>query len=171
MKVKKEVDVILMIIFIALFTVVGLYIGFKDKNHERVIDIDPKYVWNVEKGSIERSPERIERPEPVEHIQQEEPFIELEPVPIQPIPRSLLIIINNTKYMPTTLDISVGDTVVWKNVDQKRNYRLYHNAPNRLFNAQQLRPNNSFNYTFNEPGATNFNDAFFTYMHGTINVI
>lgn len=162
----KEVDVGLMILFLVLFIVTGIYIGVSDQKGEKVIDVDTNYVWDVEEGTIKKSPKKIIVPP-----------IESKPVIIEKIkPEALApnqgnvrtITIKNTKYDPGQISVSVGTTVVWVNADLKRNYRIYEKSVKRRFNSEIIKPGQSFNYTFNEKGTYYFNDAFFTYMNGVV---
>ena len=161
MRVKKEVDIILMIVFIILFVGLGSYIAVKDMRGEKVIDpqvISSKshYILNAIKGSKDIAP-RIE-PEEVE-----------EPVSKEPDLR--IIEIKDTGFYPSEFNISVGTTVLWVNKDAKRNYKVYEKSTIQMFNSFRLEPYESFEYTFNESGVYYFNDAVFTYMKGVIRVV
>ena len=76
--------------------------------------------------------------------------------------------LSNVKYDPKELDISVGTTVYWVNKDEGRNYQVFDKSSPRLFHSPQLKQGESFNYTFEEPGEYQFNDAIFTFMSGKI---
>jgi plastocyanin len=149
MKVKRELDLILMILFLILFFGVGSYIGLKDQNGERVIEIRDA-TWDIKEGS-----EELPRP-PVEEM------------PIEIVEDFKIIEINNIKYDPSELNISIGTTVYWVNKDESRNYQVYDKSSPRLFHSPQIMTGKSFNYTFNEPGIYQFNDAIFTFMNGVI---
>ena len=53
-------------------------------------------------------------------------------------------------------------------MDPKRNYRVYERSARQLFNSFQIKPYESFEYTFLEPGIYHYNDAIFVYMKGKI---
>ncbi len=154
MHVKKEVDIILMIVFIVLFFGFGSYIGVKELNNERIINKD--YTWEAVEGAEEVLPKEAveEMPAIVEEPKQNFRIIE----------------IKDTKFNPNELNISVGMTVYWVNQDPKRNYLVYEKSANQVFNSFQLRPFESFNYTFNKAGVYYFNDGIFTFMSGVIRV-
>ena len=149
MKMKKEVDVILIIVFVVLFFGLGSYIGLKERNEARVVEIKES-TWDVKEGA-----EELPRP-PVEEM------------PVEIVEDFKIIEINNVKYDPKELDISVGTTVYWVNKDEGRNYQVFDKSSPRLFHSPQLKQGESFNYTFEEPGEYQFNDAIFTFMSGKI---
>ncbi len=149
MHVKKEIDIILMIVFIILFFGFGSYIGIKDLNGEKVMDVEA--LWSVGENAKEIV---VEKPALIEEPKQNFRIIE----------------IKDTKFNPDELNISVGMTVYWVNQDPKRNYLVYEKSSNQIFNSFQLRPFESFNYTFNKAGVYYFNDGIFTFMSGVIRV-
>lgn len=149
MHVKKEVDIVLMIVFIILFFGFGSYIGVKDLNGEKVMDVEA--MWGAGENAKEIV---VEKPAIVEEPKQNFRIIE----------------IKDTKFNPDELNISVGMTVYWVNQDPKRNYLVYEKSANQVFNSFQLRPFESFNYTFNKAGVYYFNDGIFTFMSGVIRV-
>ena len=149
MEIKKEGDIILMVLFLILFFGLGSYIGLKDQNGEKLIEIRES-TWDIEEGA------------------EELPKLPVEEMPVAITEDFKIIEIDKTKYHPSELNISVGMTVYWVNKDENRNYQLYEKSSPRLFNTGQIQPGESFNYTFNEPGTYSFNDAIFTFMNGVI---
>ncbi len=160
MRVKKEVDIVLMIVFIILFFGFGSYIGVKELNNERIININKDYTWEAVGGAEEVLPESI----PKEAVEEMPVIVE------EPKQNFRIIEIKDTKFNPNELNISVGMTVYWVNNDPKRNYLVYEKSANQVFNSFQLRPFESFNYTFNKAGVYYFNDGIFTFMSGVIRV-
>jgi plastocyanin len=151
MKVKKEVDVILIIVFLVLFFGLGSYIGLKDQNGEKIIEIKES-TWDAKEGA-----EELPRP-PIEEM------------PVEITENFKIIEMNGVKYIPSELNISIGTKVYWVNKDDSRNYQVYDKSSPRLFHSSQIINEESFNYTFNEPGVYYFNDAIFTFMNGVIRV-
>ncbi|TKJ17819.1 hypothetical protein CEE44_04835 [Candidatus Woesearchaeota archaeon B3_Woes] len=149
MRIKKEVDVVLMVVFVLLFFGFGSYIGLKDINGEKVVDVEA--MWGSGRNAkeiIEEMPALIEEPEQDFRI----------------------IDIKDTKYSPSELDIPVGTTVFWVNSDPNRNYLVYERSANKRFYSSRIEPFENFSYTFDEKGTYYFNDGVFTYMHGVIRV-
>jgi plastocyanin len=147
---KKEVDIVLMIVFIILFFGFGSYIGLKDLQGEKVVPSIS--TWNMGKDAQE-----LPRP-----VIEEMPLIIEEDFKI--------IEIKNTRFYPSELNISKGTTIYWVNQDPGRNYQVYEKAANKKFHSGQIQPYKSFNYTFDQEGTYHFGDAIFTYMNGVIRV-
>lgn len=87
------------------------------------------------------------------------------------IPTSIteyLINISSIGFQPNYLTIRAGDTVTWTNKDT-----IFHNVFSALFN-QNINPNQTFSYTFNNRGIYTYVDTgweIFQGFHGTIEVI
>lgn len=155
MKMKKEVDIILMFIFLICFFCVGTYIGVKDQRGEKIFDIDTNALWSMVKGAKE-----LPREEKTQENYKE--------AQIQfSKPKFKIIELKDMKFYPAELEISVGTTVYWVNKDPKKNYRIYERSNDQLFN-NPIGPFDSFNYTFNEEGTYYFNDVVFKFMKGVI---
>jgi plastocyanin len=160
MRWRKEVDVILMIVFIIFFFMIGTYVAVKDQKGEKAVDFTA--VMNKVEGAKEILPTSKDSP-------YEEPKEVIEEVPGEIIEENFRIIeIKNTRYDPKEIEIKVGTTVFWTNSDKSRNYQVYEKSSNQKFNSGQIKPFESFNYTFNEPGTYRFNDAVFTFMNGVV---
>ena len=154
MNIKKEIDIILVVIILIIFLILGSYIGLKDQKKEKVVDSD--LIWSITEGSKERFP-KIEPKPPIEETPAE--IVEDE---------FRIIEIKDTKFDPKELEIAVGTTVHWVNQDSKRKYQVYEKSDNQKFNSGQLNQFQSYEYTFNDPGTYYFNDAVFTFMTGKI---
>ena len=152
MQYKKEVDIVLMIIFIVLFFGFGSYIGLKHQEGEKIINFKSDNVWDAAEDAKELPKKPIKEMPAV--IEEEFKIIE----------------IKNTKFNPSELNISKGTIVYWVNKDDRRNYQVYEKSANQKFNSLQIQPDESFNYTFNEEGEYKYGDAIFTYMSGIIRV-
>jgi|TARA_B100002003_G_scaffold203856_1_gene196675 plastocyanin len=150
MQFKKEVDIVLMIVFVGLFLSFGIYMGVKDQNGEKIIKTT---------STLNRAPGAGELPRKV--IEEMPAIIEEE---------FKIIEIKNTKFYPSELNISKGTIVYWVNKDNGRNYQVYEKAANKKFHSGQIQPDESFNYTFEEEGEYRFGDAIFTYMSGVVRV-
>ena len=156
MIIKKEADIVLMIVFIVLFFGLGSYIDLKEQKGEKIIDIR-EAIWEAQPGAKEivPKPKKPIEEKPAEIIEIEEPEEET-------------IEILDTKYSPNSLKIKVGTTVTWINKDPRRNYRVYEKGAPQLFNSRQLEPETSFSYTFTSKGKYHFSDGIFVFMSGTI---
>jgi len=64
--------------------------------------------------------------------------------------RTYLVIMRDIKFYPDALDITVGDTVEWVNMEDVLPHAIY--EINQLFRSERLEPGERFNYTFNERG-------------------
>jgi plastocyanin len=163
---KKEVDIALLVIFFILFLGVGIYIGVKDQNGEKLINPDSLKVWGAAKTNTQ--PEVANTPVPEEKA----PNVEM-PSPVYDLflNNAVIIEIKNTKYFPESMNITVGTNVTWKNTDSNRQYQVYDRSAQQEFNSFGLAPDQSYSHIFDKPGIYYFGDAIFKYMKGTINVV
>ena len=157
MQVKREVDIVLMIVFIILFFSIGSYIGIKDQNGDKIMITETESVWSIPEGAEE-----------IPVYEEPKKVIEEMPAQIKNI-EAAVIEIRDTKFEPSELNVAVGTTVTWINQDPKRNYQVYEKSTKQIFNAR-LKPYDSFNFTFDEPGVYLYNDAIFSFMNGVITV-
>ena len=158
MDVRKEVDIILIIVFVVLFFSLGSYVGVKEKKGEKAIDLEAINVWDVPDDYKEDLPKKNFEEMPAELIVDDT------------IDNFKIIEIKDTKFNPSELNISVGTIVYWVNQDPKRNYQVYEKSANQKFNSFQLKPYESFEYTFDKAGVYKFGDGIFTFMNGKITV-
>ena len=147
MRVKKEVDIVLMIVFLLFFAVIGYYLDSMDKNGIPLFPSKGASI-NVLPGAEE---------------------IEIEKEMLSP-EKVTFVELKNTKFIPDEISIKVGTTVCWVNKDPVRAYLVYDNAPKKKFYSRRIMPYKNFCYTFEEKGVYNINDAIFTYMHSKITV-
>ena len=82
-------------------------------------------------------------------------------------PRTLVVQITQTGYVPSALTINPGDTVQWNNIDSTDHSVSHENA---LFN-ELLPPGDSFSFTFDSPGSHSYLDETNATNTGTIEVV
>ena len=89
------------------------------------------------------------------------------PAPVNnPNPQTYTVNIQNNAFNPSSLQISVGDTVKWINLDP-----IQHEPKGRVFDSGPLGQNGTFEYTFNSSGTYNYQCAIHPSMLGTIKVV
>jgi plastocyanin len=89
------------------------------------------------------------------------------PAPVNnPNPQTYTVNIQNNTFNPSTLQISVGDTVKWVNMDS-----VQHEPKGRVFDSEPLGQNGTFEYTFNSAGNYVYQCAIHPSMLGTIKVV
>lgn len=71
--------------------------------------------------------------------------------------------------LPSTLNISRGDSVAWWNYKQQGSFILV--SDDGLFEEKELLFRNSYSYTFNETGTYRFHAKDLPHMNMTVNVI
>jgi len=81
-------------------------------------------------------------------------------------PQTYTINIQNNTFNPSSLQISVGDTVKWVNMDS-----VQHEPKGRVFDSGPLGQNGTFEYTFNSAGNYVYQCAIHPSMLGTIKVV
>ena len=153
MRGKKEVDVVLMVVFLLFFAVVGYYLDYIEENDIPVFSLQKTLSsLNIFPGAKE-----IEMPKEI-----------LSPVIEEKEDKIRIIEIKDTKFNPQELNITVGTIVYWVSKDTHRVYQVYEMSVKQKFNSFRLDPFGSFSYTFEEKGVYMFNDAVFTFMKGRI---
>jgi plastocyanin len=75
--------------------------------------------------------------------------------------------ITKNGFVPAATTINVGDSVTWKNADAA-NHQVV--ATDGTFASPTLKPGESFTFTFQKAGKTNYNDSFATNRHGSVTV-
>lgn len=75
--------------------------------------------------------------------------------------------IKNMQFIPATLNIQIGQTVVWTNQDD-RDHTV--TAADESFNSGNLRPGASFSFTFTKAGTFPYSCSYHPRMKGTVNV-
>lgn len=156
MQIKKGGILVLGVLTIIVLSGFVIYSLMNKKNIEPVSEIEER-----EKIILK---EEVGIPEPQKQSIEEVPGLLIDESKI------FTIEIKDTKFYPSEINVPIGTTVIWINKDPSRAYQVYENAPNRKFNSPRLSLNDQYNYTFNEEGLYNFNDAIFRYMKGTITV-
>jgi plastocyanin len=88
------------------------------------------------------------------------------PASVNQNPHTYTINIQNNTFNPSSLQISVGDTVKWVNMDS-----VQHEPKGRFFDSGPLGQNGTFEYTFNSAGNYVYQCAIHSSMLGTIKVV
>ena len=83
-------------------------------------------------------------------------------------PQTYLVRLKNYLFIPSDLDVNVGDTVVWRNFDESGVFTL--SSKEGLFEDEKLGYGNTLNYTFNETGSYSFSANGYPNMQMTITV-
>jgi plastocyanin len=82
-------------------------------------------------------------------------------------PRTYLVRLRDYVFIPSELEVNIGDLVVWRNFDDSV-FTL--TSEEGLFEDQRLGYGNTFNYTFNESGSYSFSASGYPNMQMTITV-
>lgn len=83
-------------------------------------------------------------------------------------PETYLVRLRNYLFIPSELEVNIGDIVVWRNFEESSVFTL--SSEEGLFEDQRLGYGNTLNYTFSETGSYNFNVAGYPNMQMTITV-
>jgi len=83
-------------------------------------------------------------------------------------PQTYLVRLKNYLFIPSELDVNVGDTVVWRNFDESGVFTL--SSKEGLFEDERLGYGNTLNYTFTENGSYSFSANGYPNMQMTITV-
>ena len=86
--------------------------------------------------------------------------------PINQNPQTYTINIQNNTFNPSSVQIAVGGTVKWVNMDSVK-----HEPKGRVFDSGPLEQNGTFEYTFKSAGTYNYQCAIHPSMLGTIKVV
>ena len=86
--------------------------------------------------------------------------------PINQNPQTYTINIQNNTFNPSSVQIAVGGTVKWVNMDSVK-----HEPKGRVFDSGPLEQNGTFEYTFKSAGTYNYQCAIYPSMLGTIKVV
>ncbi len=73
--------------------------------------------------------------------------------------------IEGFEYIPASITISAGDTVVWTNMDSAEHTVT---EDNNIFDSGSMNNDDTYNRTFNEEGTYNYYCTLHPYMKGTI---
>ena len=88
------------------------------------------------------------------------------PVPGNQNPQTYTINIQNNSFNPSSVQIAVGGTVKWVNMDSVK-----HEPKGRVFDSGPIGQNGTFEYTFKSAGTYNYQCAIHPSMLGTIKVV
>jgi plastocyanin len=86
--------------------------------------------------------------------------------PVSQNPLTYTINIQNNAFNPSSVQIAVGGTVKWVNVDSVK-----HEPKGRVFDSGPIGQNGTFEYTFKSAGTYNYQCAIHPSMLGTIKVV
>jgi plastocyanin len=75
------------------------------------------------------------------------------------------VLINNSKFSPTTLTVSVGTTVTWTN---KESMTHTVTSDNNIFSSGNMGKGDTFTYTFSTVGTFPYHCIFHSGMTGTV---
>ena len=75
------------------------------------------------------------------------------------------VIIQNSAFIPGTLNVSVGTTVTWVNHNPDPQDIV---SDTKIFDSRTLLNGQSYNYTFNETGSYHYHSTIHPDMKGTI---
>ena len=89
----------------------------------------------------------------------------------QRAPQQVVVVPNNTStvaiannaYLPSSLVVSPGQTVVWVNND-----KIAHTVSGKHFNSGSIAPGQNYSHQFNQPGTYKYTCKFHPTMHGQI---
>lgn len=73
--------------------------------------------------------------------------------------------IQNNAFVPSTLHVQVGNTVMWINKDPDTQDVV---SENKMFDSGNLANGQSYNYTFNQTGSYRYHSSIHPSMNGTI---
>ena len=76
------------------------------------------------------------------------------------------IILLDSNYAPSSLEISVGETVTWTNLDSVRHTITFEDE--KQISSTPLSQNETYSYLFNVPGTYNYFCRFANKMRGKI---
>jgi plastocyanin len=82
-------------------------------------------------------------------------------------PAQVRVSIDDMKFNPSSLEITVGDTVRWTN-DDERDHTV--NASDGSFKSGNLRSGEAFEHTFKKAGKFSYACSYHPRMKGTVNV-
>jgi plastocyanin len=88
------------------------------------------------------------------------------PAPVSQNPLTYTINIQNNAFNPSSVQIAVGGTVKWVNMDSVK-----HEPKGRVFDSGPIGQNGTFEYTFKSAGTYNYQCAIHPSMLGTIKVV
>ena len=75
------------------------------------------------------------------------------------------VVIQNNAFIPSTVIVPVGSTVIWINKDPDTQDVV---SDSRVFESGNLANGESYNYTFNQTGSYHYHSSIHPSMKGTI---
>lgn len=78
-----------------------------------------------------------------------------------------VVIIKDMQYTPASVEIKVGDTVVWENRDDRDHTAA---AEDKSFNSGNIRAGASFSFTFTRSGTFKYGCQYHPRERGTVTV-
>jgi plastocyanin len=83
--------------------------------------------------------------------------------------KQLMVAIDNFKFTPSALSVSVGDTITWVNRDDVPHTATSKDDP-AAFDSKALDTDDKFSFTFTKPGTYKYYCKVHTHMTGSITV-
>ena len=80
-------------------------------------------------------------------------------------PAANTVTIQNNAFVPSTLHVQVGTTVIWVNKDPNTQDVV---SDNKMFDSGNLANGQSYNYTFNQTGSYSYHSSIHPSMNGNI---
>ncbi len=89
------------------------------------------------------------------------------PVQTESDPSTVNVAIKDFSFQPATVNVNVGDTVVWTQMDGARHTVTIISGP-ETFDSGPLASGDTFSHTFTKPGAYNYKCSPHPNMRGTV---
>jgi len=86
-------------------------------------------------------------------------------VPVLLGAKRVSVTIDDMQYSPSSVEVTVGDTVTWTNNDDRD-----HAVVGELFRSGNLRPGASYSFQFSKVGRFSYGSSIYPRMKGTVNV-
>jgi plastocyanin len=76
-----------------------------------------------------------------------------------------VVSIRNLSFTPAQITVNVGDTVVWRNEDDRDHTVM---ADDKSFRSDNIKPKGSFAHTFSKKGTFSYSCSYHPRMKGTV---
>lgn len=83
-------------------------------------------------------------------------------------PKVHKVVIKDHEFVPKFINVAKGDSIVWKNLDEKPHYVHSYTG---LFKSNHLKQGETFKYTFNTQGVYNYLCDNHPYSKGSVGVV
>lgn len=85
--------------------------------------------------------------------------------PVLSAPKRVAISIDNLRFSPATVEVAVGDTIVWTNNDDREHTVT---ADTGAFNSGRIKPGRTYTWTADKPGKHAYGSDPFPRARGTV---